>query len=306
MRGTLLKSKPVFEIKVPGKWILAGEHAVLRGSEALAFPLYSRYLKLFYFKNESNPESEFELFIEGENKQELELIIWSVLERAFSILNVKRSHIFGLVKIQSFIALGGGVGASATLCVALTEWLHFLGYIKNDEMFDFARNLENLFHGESSGVDVAVTLFKKPLVFTRSNGFVDLKISSMPALYLSYSGERGVTRDCIEKVKNLGHTQPELAKIIDQEMQEAVLDFKKLLTESNTSSGWIKAVEKSNHCFEQWGLVTENVKKHQNQLLDAGALAVKLTGSGGGGYVLSLWESKPAIELPFEIMDCFE
>lgn len=304
-----------FKIKVPGKWILAGEHAVLRGYEALVFPLGAKYLQLVYSKS----GSELELMIEGKNKHELELIIWSVLEKAFNKLNIKRQHILGRLHIQSEIVLGAGMGASATLCVALTEWLCFLGYLNTTERFEFARDLENLFHGESSGVDVAVTLLKKPLVFTRHHGFTELMITEKPQLFLSYSGERGVTKDCIEKVKDLQISNPELAHAIDEQMQESVLFLKKLLTLSNPVNSselnsshngslhdWIKAIKKSNHCFEQWGLITDNVRNHQKILTDAGALAVKLTGSGGGGYVLSLWEGKPSQKLPFELIACFE
>ena len=88
-------------------------------------------------------------------------------------------------------------------------------------------------------------------------------------------------------------------------MVECVDSFKHLLFEKQSLIEWMKSIKKSNNCFEQWGLVTETVKNHQKTLLDAGALAVKLTGSGGGGYVLSLWENPPPAEMSFEMIACF-
>lgn len=294
-------STGVLQITVPGKWILAGEHAVLRGTEALVFPLHSKYLRLEY-----TPQAcELDLDIDGEHSSELELTIWSVIEKSLKMLELRRSQMTGRIRITSCIALGGGMGASATLCVALTEWLFHMGHIPQNRRFDFARELENLFHGESSGVDVAVTLMKKPLIFTREKGFSELTVNHTPQLYLSYSGERGVTKDCIEKVKELFRRDPQLAQKIDLQMAECVESFKQLLFEKKSLIEWMKSIKKSNNCFEQWGLVTETVKNHQKTLLDAGALAVKLTGSGGGGYVLSLWENPPPAEMPFEMIACF-
>lgn len=292
-----------FEIQVPGKWILAGEHSVLRGSEALVFPLPSKFLNLSYEFLEKN----LEIIIEGQNKQEIELIIWSVLERALNQLNISRANMKGNLKISANIALGGGMGASATLCVALTEWLSFLGYVPLKEKFNFARSLENLFHGESSGVDVAVTLMKRPLLFSRENGFTEMTVKRKPNLYLSYSGERGVTKDCIDKVKCLLDTSPDIAKEIDLQMAQVVAKFKEILSSDRPDLiDWIQNLKKANQCFEKWSLLTENVKQHQKLLIDQGALAVKLTGSGGGGYVLSLWDGEPSTKLPFEMIPCFK
>ena len=291
----------LFETTVPGKWILSGEHSVLRGGEALVFPLKSKSLNLKYVHS----DEELELNIEGINKSDLELIVWSVIERACKLLNLKRSSLRGQLFMNSNIALGGGMGASATLCAALTEWLTALGLVQSERQFEFARDLENLFHGESSGVDVAVTLKKEPLVFTRHNGFVPLAVKKMPLLYLSYSGQRGVTKDCVAAVKELIQNNADLGKSIDNQMQESVSEFKKLFEADEVNLiEWIKTVKKANNCFEKWGLITEQVKKHQNQLLQNGALAVKLTGSGGGGYVLSLWDALPPKTLPFEMISC--
>lgn len=295
-------SKNEFEIQVSGKWILTGEHTVLRGGQAIVFPLSSRYLKLNYRPS----ETEFEINLPRETHPELELIIWSVLEKALKKIHLKRSLLKGTLDFDSKILFGAGMGASATLCVALTRWLHQLGYLPEADMYEFARELENLFHGESSGVDVAVTLYNQPLLFSRHEGFQLLKNYPRPKLYLSHTGARGVTKDCVDKVKKLFLSEKSRAEKIDDQMKEVVGQFKMLLGQQQIETrSWVQALEKAHLCFYEWGLVNDAVKYHEQELLKAGALAVKLTGSGGGGFMLSFWDKAPEASVTFDLIPCF-
>ena len=88
-------------------------------------------------------------------------------------------------------------------------------------------------------------------------------------------------------------------------MNQAVLKFRYLLADSRSNQAdWIEALQLGHRCFEEWGLVNDAVKFHQAQLLGLGALAVKLTGSGGGGYMISYWQ-KPPVDVTFEMIPCF-
>lgn len=293
-------SKFDWSAQVPGKWILAGEHAVLRGSQAIVFPLKTKFLRLSYLK----ADSEFKITITGLCASDLEIIIWSVVERAFSELNLKRTDFKGELIINSQIQFGAGMGASATLAVGLALFFQHLGALQTDP-FLFAKKIEDLFHGESSGVDVAVALHQKPMIFEKNKENIFFEFKKLPLLYLSYTGQRGVTKDCVNKVKNLINEKPEFAFKIDELMKKVVQDFIAADFEW-TEQQWINQLNLAQSCFESWDLVPTAVEQHIDQLKKSGALACKLTGSGGGGYVLSLWTQKPnESELNFELIPVF-
>jgi len=279
-----------WEIQVPGKWILAGEHSVLRGSRAVVFPLFSKFLKLRYLKT----LTEFEIQIRGQSSSDIEMIIWSVFEKALGELGLKRTDLKGCLEIESHIKFGAGMGASATLAVGVTQFLSYLGYSISN-LFLFAKKIEDLFHGESSGVDVAVALHQKAMIFQKSNPMEFIEFPKLPLLYLSYTGQRGVTKDCVSRVKNFINQDLIFAQQVDDDMKKVVEDFIEKKFELNFDQ-WVFNLEKAQTCFERWGLVPDAVNQHIQNLKRHGARACKLTGSGYGGYVLSLWTSPPQIE----------
>jgi mevalonate kinase len=292
-----------FSVEVPGKWILAGEHAVIRGTPALVFPLKTRSLILDF----THSDRDLSLQLAGEHGEELQLLIWGVLEKACELKKIHRADLRGQMTIQSSIPIGAGLGASAALCVAVSRWLQFFKVVDESEISEFARQLENLFHGESSGVDIAVALSGQGIKFVRGEKITDrtqVKMSWQPKWYVSYSGKRGVTLECVQKVKTLLSQNPELGQQIDNDMAQAVNLAEAALTQSE-GAGFPQlkeAMNLANSCFERWGLTTPS---HMNWLKEQGAIAMKPTGSGDGGYVLSLWNQLPSDEALKKLIPCF-
>lgn len=288
------------EVQVPGKWILAGEHTVLRGSPALVFPLRSRFLDLSY---DSSLKQPLQLELQGEHGKELEVLLWGVLEKACEKTQMSRSELQGKLKLKSNIPLGAGLGASAALCVAIGRWFQALGKISQAEVYEFSRSLENLFHGESSGVDIAVALSGEGLRFMRNGSREKIQMNWKPKWFVSYSGKRGVTSDCVNQVKSLLQQNSALGEKIDEDMKKAVQIAEEalVLDQAQGLAKMKESMDLAKSCFDRWGLTPE---EHVQWLISQGAYAVKPTGSGGGGFVLSLWRHDPPVEATKLLIAC--
>lgn len=291
----------MMETTVYGKFILAGEHAVLRGCPALVFPVFARSLHLKFEDDGTGLSAEFA----GEHGGEMRLLFWGVMEKALEVTGRKRQDITGHFHITNNVPVGAGLGASATLCVAVGRWFQWKGWIAEPEVLEFCRQLENLFHGESSGADIAVAISGRGIHYERNGERYTVDTAWVPEWYLSYSGKRGVTSECISKVKSLWATDPKLGEKIDRDMREAVGLAEEALRLQDADRGFdllADAINRARSCFEHWGLASGEAGQHLQMLMNHGAYAVKPTGSGDGGYVLSLWRKPPPAELRSQLI----
>ncbi|MBY0471337.1 hypothetical protein K2X30_09230 [bacterium] len=276
-----------FECKIPGKWVLTGEHTVLRGGTAIALPHPDFHLKLSFLPG---PEG---LKIEP---AEATLVIQEILDAA-------RPHLApgfldsctGTLKIQSTIPLGAGLGSSAALCVAVTRWLTHLGAKLPENPFEFAKRLEDHFHGKSSGMDIAVTSISKPILFKMDQPPEALGSKNLPRFTFHDTGLRTRTSGCVAKVEAFRSQAPQRGAEIDHLMMQATeqgLDGLRKFAEGQTDAGLqdlAGAMRSGQKCFYDWDLVPKAARELEQKLLKEGALAVKLTGAGGGGFLVALW-----------------
>ncbi len=164
-------------------------------------------------------------------------------------------------------------------------------------MIEFARELENLFHGQSSGLDIIGSAAQQGgLRFCHNHPPTAIEMNWQPQWYLSFCGTQGNTAQCVTQIEQLWHQAPAQAAVIDEQMVASVNTAQQALAQPNAAQGLpllVQAIQRAQQCFDQWGLLTPPLQQHIQWLEQHGALAAKPTGSGGGGYVLSVWDQKP-------------
>lgn len=264
----------IFKTTTYGKWILSGEHAVLRGHPALVFPLGNFSLELEY----ADADTPFKIMA-NTNMQEPIKKIWMLAGGKPK----------GQLKICSDIPIGQGMGASAALCLAIARTLR-PQFPAKEEIFNLARRLEHEFHGQSSGLDI-IGAGSTHGAFFQAGHAKELCPLWQASFLLSPSQDIGHTKEAIAKVQSLFYQTPIKAQQIDEKMHQSVELCKNALeSPSKDLTTLIKGIQIANQCFKDWGLVTASMQSLENTLFELGALAVKPTGSGGGGLMLSLWQ----------------
>jgi mevalonate kinase len=292
-----------FQASCHAKWILAGEHSVLRGSSALVFPIPTKSVKLSYYRGSQELEAGFD----APYGETLLMFFWGTLEAGLKLVNKKHSEVTGRFYLENNIPMGGGMGFSAAFCVNMAKWFLFCNWIAPNQLFEFARKLEDHFHGQSSGVDIAGALTDKGVCFRMNGEIKPLTIHWQPHFYLSHSDSVSVTAKCVQQVNDLWEKDPHLAKQLDQDMQTSVQWAETALSQTMLQGLPLltDAVRKAYDCFQHWGLINNAMQNHIALLHKAGAIAVKPTGAGDGGYVLSLWQTPSTNLLPFELISVF-
>lgn len=280
-----------FEFTSYAKCVLAGEHAVLRGGQALVLPQNDFQMNFKFTPSE---------------KDKLEILpspfapyIQEALKKAFSFKAISNPvYPKGSLELTSTIPISSGLGSSAAFCVALMYFLKEHLNLKNEEELEFAQRIEDIFHGKSSGMDVAAVYYNKPILYSQKTKAVPLKINKLPKFKLVETGIHGETKKCIAKVNDIIKKDPERGKSIDLNMEEAVKLAKNGLLSFNEGKEEealeliSKSLNLSFQCYKDWNLIPEKVLTLREKLLEKGALAVRLTGSGDGGFLLALINEK--------------
>ena len=309
--------KKVF--KVCSKWILAGEHSVLRGYPALVFPLKSHFMELSVWEEQKTSKKNLQFYLKelSYSSSSLQDVFKKTLNLALKKLPyVKKKYKTFSLRLKSNVEPSLGLGSSSMVSVLIGLWFKEWGWIIEKQLASFCYQLEKTLQKESSGLDIVAVLKSKPLMYQilpnkkfplpsfllGSQKAYTLELTPLlwvPHIYLSKPklvASPSSTGSNILKMKNFIKTKPKKSIELDTLMKEAVGLAKQALTKKmmhNRLRALRKSLSLSETCFRKWGLIDPSVRAHAKFLKQKGALATKPTGSGGSSYVISLWKSSP-------------
>ncbi|MGX7265469.1 mevalonate kinase [Enterococcus crotali] len=275
-----------------GKIILMGEHSVVYGEPAIAFPFQETFVST---KVEANPTMILDCDYFSGRLSEIPPQLKSIKEAiSQTLMTLHQEDATLKITITSTIPAERGMGSSAATAVAIVRGLfdYFNTFCAPDTLLQLVNRAEKIAHGNPSGIDAAATSGNEPLFFIKGHPLETFPMNVSNAfLIVADTGIKGQTRAAVRDVAHLfDENRPAVARHITElgrltkRAKQVILadDVHTLGNVMNQAQEQLKALTVSNDQLDQ--LVAA--------ALENGALGAKLTGGGRGGCMIALADSK--------------
>ena len=278
----------------PGKFILFGEHAVVYGQPAIAFPLRQLQANTQISLLSDTPRGYVRLHApdihfhewlhETEENDPLRKITQITLEeigvQAFPAIEVS---------VSSEIPISSGLGSGAAISTAIVRALcdHFDHPLDLSRQSQLAYEVEKIHHGTPSGIDNTVIVYNQPVYFIRECAQEQLPIGGEFTFILADTGLPSNTGEIVGSVRKAWNQDRAKLDRLFRKIGQIAKHAKIAIT-----TGDVKALGKlmnENQIFlEEIGVSSETINRLLSTAHDHGALGAKLSGAGVGGIIITL------------------
>ncbi|PKO17317.1 MAG: mevalonate kinase [Chloroflexi bacterium HGW-Chloroflexi-10] len=290
-------------VKVPGKTILVGEHAVVYGFPAIAIPVLQLITTVKVFPKIGKLPDDIVFHAPDINLR----ATFSQLDskHPFSIAIRAVKTFFKLptypacdIHINSSIPISAGLGSSAAVAVGLIRALsNFIGANPNPETIaKLAYQVEMEYHGTPSGIDNTVIAYQKPILFQKDQPLKIIIPINPITILIANSGVPGKTKDAVAGVRNRQTISPEIINPLLEKIGEIVN-----LSVTAIQNGEIEdlgmLMYENHYLLQKIGVSHEKLDLLVNTAKQNGALGAKLCGGGLGGNIIALVHPEQAAQI---------
>lgn len=275
-----------------GKIILMGEHAVVYGEPAIAFPFSGTNITAAIYPSTANTLDC--LFYRGAlDKAPASLkSVKALIHRFIKDFQIQRSF---QLKIDSTIPAERGMGSSAAVAVAITraffDWLEIDATQK--EILTYVEHAEKIAHANPSGIDAAAISGTSAILYQKGLALkpFDAKIDAF--LVVADTGIKGQTRQAVKDVARLFEQDPKNVASLIEKIGQLTLTAQQALLENNPLVLG-ECMDQSQTALKALGVSHPALDDLIAEAKNAGALGAKLTGGGRGGCMIALAENHAA------------
>ena len=263
----------------PGKICLFGEHGVVYGKHSIACAINLRtyvsieklpFLSKTYIENNSYRQNI------NQNKYIFEL--WKEMKKIIDLENF-------IIKIKSQIPICSGLGSSSALIIALISCLNkYYNYNLNlNEIAKIGHQIEKNVQGLASPMDTYISSFGGLIKFPEKKKipFFDWDI------IICNSMNKSNTINLVNKVKLLKNKYPTIINSIFKSMDFIVLEAEKSILKKDIYK-FGEMMNLNQGLLESIGISSKKLSNLIYNLNNYGSFGSKITGSGGGGCIISV------------------
>ncbi|MFI1019052.1 mevalonate kinase [Streptomyces sp. NPDC020965] len=284
------------------KVILLGEHAVVYGAPALAFPVprLTVTARARWSGRGADVPGEVSFTTTGAPPRPMITQASDGLRRLITefraTMGVDDSPPAD-VTIDAGIPPGRGLGSSAACARAVVHALADLHGrdIAESETYDLVQTAENVAHGRSSGVDARAVGAAAPLLFLRG-GTEELTIGCHGLLVIADSGVVGRTKDAVDVLREGFQHRDGAKERFVHRASRLIEGARRALADGGPEElgPWLTDYH---DLLRTAGLSTERIDALVDAALTAGSPGAKITGGGLGGCVIALTRPEQAGEV---------
>ena len=275
-----------------GKIILFGEHFVVYGLPAIASAVGDKTIAKIEKSDkfelvDNRPAIEgYKVKKEGEIKRSMKLIL------DFMKIDVDKTPV--KITLSGNLFCTSGIGASAAMATSIARaFSQYFNLNLNDEQINrISYEGEKGSAGTPSGIDNTCATFGGLLWFEKNlqggeNKIELIEIKQPIEIVLGNTGLSSVTSEVVEDVRKAKEADPEKYDKIFKEYERLVKKARGAL-EGYDLEKIGKLMDENHHLLKEMNLSCKEADEIIRVAKENGALGAKITGTGRGGYVITL------------------